>query len=238
MLYRTDDGGRYQLMTNPGTREGTERKTRILIVDDHVFVREGIARLLGGEPDLSVSAEAGGARQALEALEREKFDLAIVDLSLGSDSGLDLIKAVKARHPKLPVLVISMHDETIYAERALRAGASGYLMKHEATERVLLAIRQLLAGGVHVSDRIQATMMGRMVGRSAGGDTSVEALLSDRELEILRYIGAGLKTAEIARQLKRSVKSIEAHRARLKQKLGLRNAAELASYAARWADRG
>lgn len=208
-----------------------------MIVDDHVFVRQGMAQLLDGENDLKVVAEAGRAEQALAALAGGDIDLAIVDLSLEGATGLDLIRRIKALYPSLPVLVVSMHDETVYAERALRAGASGYLMKHEATERVLHAIRRLLAGGTHISDRMQAMMLRRMVGKRETADLRIEAILSDRELEVLRFIGSGLKTTEIASQLRRSVKTVEAHRANLKQKLGLRNAAELARYAARWAER-
>ncbi len=216
----------------------TPHKThRILVVDDHPIVRQGIALLINQESDLEVVREAGSAEEAMKALAEAPTDVAIVDLSLGGGSGLDLIKSMRLRYPDILVLVMSMHDENLYAERVLRAGAKGYIMKQEGTERILTAIRQILGGDIYVSDRMRTKMLQRLIdNRGEPGDSPV-ACLSDRELEVLRLIGQGFGTSEIARDLHRSVKTIEAHRANIKDKLDLRTAGELVRFAVQWVEK-
>ncbi len=213
-------------------------KARIMIVDDHVIVRQGIAQLVNREPDLDVCCEAGDAESALAVLRSRAVDLAIVDISLPGTSGIELVKLLHQQQAELPVLMMSMHDEALYSDRAFRAGARGYVMKQEATEKLLMAIRKILNGGVYVSDRMQTVMVQRFL--SSGMDQKVSFIdnLTDREFEILRMIGQGLSVSEIAAKLGRSVKTVEAHRANLREKLGLKRAAELARFATQWAERG
>ncbi len=213
-------------------------KARILIVDDHTIVRQGIAQLVNREPDLDVCVEAGDADSAVAVLRETAVDLAIVDISLPGTSGIELVKLIRDSHPQLPVLVMSMHDEALYSDRAFRAGAKGYVMKQEATEKLLAAIRKILNGGVYVSDRMQTVMVQRFL--NSGVDETVSFIdnLTDREFEILRMIGQGLTVAEIADKLGRSAKTVEAHRANLREKLGLKRAAELARFATQWVERG
>ena len=213
-------------------------KARILIVDDHVIVRQGIAQLVNRELDLDVCAEAGDADSAIAVLRETQVDLAIVDISLPGTSGIELVKLMRDAQPQLPVLVMSMHDEALYSDRAFRAGAKGYVMKQEATEKLLAAIRKILNGGVYVSDRMQTVMVQRFL--NSGVDETVSFIdnLTDREFEILRMIGQGLTVAEIADKLGRSAKTVEAHRANLREKLGLKRAAELARFATQWVERG
>jgi two-component system response regulator NreC len=214
------------------------QKARIMIVEDHVIVRQGIAQLVNREPDLDVCCEAGDADSALAVLRGQSIDLAIVDISLPGTSGIELVKLLHQERPDLPVLMMSMHDEALYSDRAFRAGAKGYLMKQEASEKLLVAIRKILNGGVYVSDRMQTVMVQRFL--SSGMDQQVSFIdnLTDREFEILRMIGQGLSVSEIATKLGRSVKTVEAHRANLREKLGLKRAAELARFATQWAERG
>lgn len=213
-------------------------KNRIMIVDDHVIVRQGIAQLVNREPDLDVCQEAGDADSALAVLREQTVDLAIVDISLPGTSGIELVKLIRDAYPAIPVLVMSMHDEALYSDRAFRAGAKGYVMKQEATEKLLAAIRKILNGGVYVSDRMQTVMVQRFL--NSGVDETVSFIdnLTDREFEILRMIGQGLTVAEIADKLGRSAKTVEAHRANLREKLGLKRAAELARFATQWVERG
>ncbi len=211
-------------------------KSRILIVDDHPIVRQGIAQLINREADMHVCCEAGDADQAIEKMKECTHDIAIVDISLTGVSGIELIQMLRQRGYEFPVLVMSMHDESLYAERALRAGARGYIMKQEATEKILTAIRQILHGEIYVSDKMRSRMLQRMIDNRTDSNTSPVASLSNRELEILRMIGRGLGTGEIARELKRSVKTIEAHRANIKDKLGLKSAAELVRFAVQWVE--
>jgi len=228
-------------MVSVDNREGCNKlrmKSSILIVDDHPMLRHGLAQLLNGEADLEVLGEAGTADEALEALRKSRFDLIITDLSLSGVSGIELVRNIHARDANLPVLVISMYDETVYAERALRAGARGYIMKQEATEKVLSAVRRLLAGDVYLSDALQAKMLRRAVGRRGDAPVLPVEVLSDRELEVLRLMGRGRGTREISQELHRSIKTVEAHRASLKDKLGLKTAAELAHFAAKWFNEG
>ena len=209
-------------------------KVRILVVDDHPVVRQGLVKLIGQEPDLEVCCEAEDVRGALDSLARSKPDLAIVDISLKQSSGLELVKLMKARLPRLPVLVLSMHDERLFAVRVLKAGAAGYIMKHEASKILLTAIRRALRGDIHVSDRVASEIVsGFAHGRSREVVSSVE-LLSDRELEVFQLIGEGMATRQIAEALHLSVKTIETHRQHIKKKLGLKGATELVRDAVNW----
>ncbi|HUW51570.1 MAG TPA: response regulator transcription factor [Sulfuricella sp.] len=221
--------------SNPHTLKSTG-KSRVLIVDDHPLVRHGMAQLINQEADLHICCEAGNAEEAMEATCNCTHDLAIVDISMEGISGIELVKALKAKNGNLPVLVISMHDESLYAERALRAGAKGYVMKQEAPETILTAIRQILRGNIHVSDRIRDKML-RQITEGPQADASPLDKLGDRELEVIQLIGQGFRTVEIAERLNRSIKTIEAHRANLKKKLALKNGAELLHFAVQWTTR-
>lgn len=212
-------------------------KTRIMVVDDHAIVLHGLKELINSEPDLEVTMTAESAERALELLAGNLPDIVVTDISLPGLSGLELIKQLTRSHPALPTLVLSMHDELVHGERALRAGAKGYLVKQEAPENVIKAIRMVLAGNRYLSERMQSLLAQKGRGRRASQPVSVLSGLTDREHEIFRLIGMGLGTSEIAIKLNRSVKTVEAHRANLKQKLGLRNAHELNRFAANWADR-
>lgn len=214
----------------------TAAKHRILIVDDHPIVRQGIAQLINQEQDLHVCCEAGDADGALEKFRTCQHDVAIVDISLTGVSGIELLQMLRQRGYEIPVLVMSMHDEALYAERALRAGARGYIMKQEATEKILTALRQILKGDIYVSDKMRSRMLQRLIDNRPEENASPVSTLSNRELEILRMIGQGFGTGEIARELKRSVKTIEAHRANIKDKLGLKTAAELVRFAVQWVE--
>lgn len=207
---------------------------RVLVVDDHPILRHGIAELVNREPDLRVVAEADDTAGALTFLARESCDLAVVDISLGGVSGLELLRTVRHRHPGVRSLVLSMHDESVYAERALRVGASGYIMKQEATKLIVPALRQIHSGQIFLSERMRQRLLSRWI-EPPGSDRPASLLdrLSDRELEVLRLIAGGLKTGEIAQHLHRSVNTIEAHRASLKRKLGVETSAELARAAFR-----
>jgi DNA-binding NarL/FixJ family response regulator len=211
-------------------------KRKVLVVDDHPIVREGLAQMINREPDLSVCGDASHMQKAVQLMEALKPDILLVDISLDGPDGLELLKHIRAQDPGLPVLILSMHDESIYAERALRAGANGYIMKQEATDNVLDALRRILNREVYVSPRIANKMLQQFVGTTGAerGHSSVDDL-SDRELEVLRLIGAGHGTRQIAEQLHLSVKTVETYQAHLKEKLGLRNSRELVQYATRWA---
>jgi len=215
-------------------REEPARKTRIFIVDDHPIVREGLSLMMNREPDLMVCGEAEEATGALQAIVAANPDFLIVDISLSGPDGLDLLKSIRARYPSLPVLILSMHDETIYAERALRAGANGYIMKQEATERVLVAVRQILTQKVYVSDRIANRMLQQYIRGSVSERQSPIAELSDRELEVFRLIGEGHSTRMIAEELHLSVKTVESYQAHIKGKLSLKNGRELVQRAIQW----
>jgi DNA-binding NarL/FixJ family response regulator len=211
-------------------------KRKVLVVDDHPIVREGLAQMINREPDLSVCGDASHMQKAVQLMEALKPDILLVDISLDGPDGLELLKHIRAQDPGLPVLILSMHDESIYAERALRAGANGYIMKQEATDSVLDALRRILNREVYVSPRIANKMLQQFVGTTGAErrHSSVDDL-SDRELEVLRLIGAGHGTRQIAEQLHLSVKTVETYQAHLKEKLGLRNSRELVQYATRWA---
>jgi DNA-binding NarL/FixJ family response regulator len=209
---------------------------RVLIVDDHPAVREALAIRLAAQPDLEVCGEAADAAEALRLAAATDPDVAVIDIGLKAGDGIDLIKRLKARNDRFRAIVWSMYSEDLYAERALRAGALGYLNKEHATSEIIVAIRQVLDGKVYLSPGMSEKLLRRVVGSSAQdyGRSPVDAL-SDRELEVLRLIGNGVRTAEIAVQLHLSVKTIETYRDRIRQKLGLTDGADLARYAAQWA---
>ncbi len=214
--------------------ETDTNKSKILIVDDHPIVRRGLTELINHEEDLVASGQAEGAHQAMEVIRGQKPDMAIVDISLKGTSGLELIKDIKTQYPNLPVLALSMHDESLYAERALRAGAKGYIMKQQATEDLIMAIRKVLRGQIYVSDTVATRMVGKVVGGRADVGASAIDRLSDRELEVFGLIGLGHGTRQIAEKLHLSVKTVETYRAHIKKKLNLANAAELLRYAIQW----
>ncbi len=211
-----------------------ENKTNILIVDDHPIVRQGLAELVNHEDDLLVCGQAEDAHQAMKAVKELKPDMVIVDISLKETSGMELIKDINVHYPNLPVLALSMHDESLYAERALRAGAKGYIMKAEATERVIMAIRKILSGEIYVSDKMASKMMWKLVGSNIEINASPVERLSDRELEVFQLIGKGIGTRQISERLYLSIKTIETYRAHIKEKLNLADAAELLQYAIQW----
>lgn len=211
-----------------------KKKVRILLVDDHAVVRDGLRQLLEGEPDLAVCGEAGSAEQALEVAAQTHPDLAIVDISLGGANGIELIKNLKALEPDLRILVLSMHDEAHFAERALRAGASGYVMKREARDRIMEAIRAVCAGNIYVSDRMQKSMLHQYLHGSPNCEPSPISRLSDRELEVLTLLGRGTSSKEIAERLHLSQKTVDSHRTHLKEKLNLSGATELVRFAFEW----
>lgn len=209
-------------------------KSNVLIVDNHPLIRQGLAKLIGQEEDLEVCGQVGAMEEAVKAVQRLQPELAIVEISPGGGDGLELVKRISAGWPKVLVLVLSMHSERLYAERALRAGARGYIMKEESPKTVMAAIRRLLAGGVHVSESVQSMLVERVAsGRNGSGRASVE-ILSNRELDVLRLIGSGFGTRRIAEHLERSIKTIESHRANIKNKLGLKGAIELVQHATLW----
>lgn len=211
------------------------RKRQIFLVDDHPVTRDGLARLINHEPDLEICGTAGTAAGAIQDLGKRKPDLVIVDVSLGKGaSGLELIKDLASRFRRLKMLALSTHDETLYAERALRAGASGYVMKQEPTEHVMEAIRKILNGEVHLSKRISDRLLHKMTrGQSAAMVSDIERL-SDRELEVFRLFGQGRGTRQIAAELRVSISTIETHRVHIKEKLNLHSTAELLRHAIEW----
>ncbi len=209
-------------------------KKRILVVDDHPIIRQGLALMVNREADLVVCGEAEDASGAMIVLASARPDVLIVDISLNGPDGLDLLKNIRITHPSLPVLILSMHDESIYAERALRAGANGYIMKQEATEKVLVAVRRILNGGIYVSDRIANKMLKHYITGTGSLKSSSISDLSDRELEVFRLIGEGHGTRQIAEQLHLSVKTVESYQAHIKDKLSLRSARELMQHAIEW----
>ncbi len=219
--------------------ETTTKKRRVLLVDDHPIVRHGLGLLIDQEADLTVCGETSSAVETLDKLETMAPDIAVVDISLHGSSGLELTKALKEIRPSFPVLVLSMHDESLYAERALRSGARGYVMKQESAETVLKAIRKVLSGGVYLSERLSTQILREFV---EGPETQVDKFgietLSDRELEVFELIGRGHSTRDVATRLGLSVKTIETHRAHLKQKLKIGTATELVHRAFHWVDTG
>lgn len=210
----------------------TAVRSRILIVDDHAVVRHGVAQIIGEEPDLVVCGQAEDAHGGLELVGQLQPDLIIADLSLKGRPGIELIKDLQVQHPKVPVLVLSMHDEALWAERALRAGARGYVMKHEPPEHLIRAIRRVLAGEISVSEKLAASMVHKLVrGKSAAPVDSPLHALTDREMEIFQMLGSGQAVREIAEKLNLSVKTVDAHREHIKEKLNLKSSTELLRYA-------
>lgn len=221
--------------TKPASSGNAKKNpTRVLIVDDHPLLRKGVSQLIDQERDLAVVGEAEDAQKAITAIEETKPDIALIDITLNGASGIELVKNVKSRFPKLKMLVLSMHDESVYAHRALRAGACGYIMKQEGSEKVLTAMRKVLRGEVYLSERLGDRMLHTLVnGRSSLTSSPVEEL-SDRELEVFNLIGQGNGTRPIAEKLHLSIKTIESHRAHIKEKLNLQNATELVHHAIQW----
>ena len=212
-----------------------EKKTQVLIVDDHPVIRDGLVTIINHERDLNVCGQAEDAYIALKAVAELKPDIVVTDISLKSSDGIELTKNIKARYPRLLVIILSIHDESIYAERALLAGAKAYLMKDEVSENVIKAIRTVLNGEIYVSDAISKKFLHKIARDKAGiAKTPIESL-SDREFEIFRLIGEGLKASQMAKQLHLSIKTIETYRSRIKEKLNLPNASELLQYSIRWA---
>ena len=220
-------------MTQP-SNPAKSKATRVLLVDDHPVVRDGLAEAINHESDLTVCATAEDRQEALQAIERTKPELVVVDLMLKSSSGLELIKDVHARWPKLLILVVSMHDETLYAERVLRAGARGYITKQQATHDILLAIRRVLGGGIYLSEKTASTVLGRLTAQPQAVSDSIAEVLADRELQVFEMTGRGLTTREIAQHLRIDMKTVDTYRTRIKEKLNLESTSELLKLAIRW----
>jgi DNA-binding NarL/FixJ family response regulator len=219
----------------PHTNPAPEAKqTRIVLIDDHPMVRERLAELIAREPDLAVCGEAEDRPQALKIIASTRPDLAIVDLSLKGSHGLDLIKDLQISHPRVLILVVSMQEESLYAERVIRAGARGYITKQEATRKIMAAIRKVLAGEVYLSENLAGQILSKLVGRRRPDEVLSVALLTDRELQVFDMTGQGLGARQIAEQLRLDVKTVETYRARIKEKLHLKDAAELLQRAIAW----
>jgi DNA-binding NarL/FixJ family response regulator len=210
------------------------RPIRILIVDDHPIVQEGLSSLLSKQPDFEVCGEADDAASALRLVDETQPHVVTIDISLGRGSGLDLIRRIAERNPSIRLVACSLYDETLYAERALQAGASGYVNKHEATRTIVKAIRQVLDGKAYLSDQMSERLAHRLIGARGKLERPAVETLSDRELEVFQLIGKGLTTPEIAAKLHLGVKTVETHRRRIKEKLKLANTAQLARDAAQW----
>lgn len=211
----------------------TSKKTRIFILDDHPIVRQGIGEMINDEADMTVCGESDNYQEAMGVVESLKPDVILVDISLNGSSGLEFLKSLKIHNPDCKALILSMHDETLYAERALREGARGYIMKQEATEKIMDAIRHVMKGQIYLSDHMMERILEKKYGGISADASPIEAL-SDRELEVFRMIGEGISTSLIAKQLHRSVKTIETYRARIKVKLNLKNNMELIRLAMNW----
>ncbi|MGH7951263.1 MAG: response regulator transcription factor [Limisphaerales bacterium] len=224
---------------SPQEHSTASTKNRIFIVDDHTMFREGMRQLIEREPDLTVCGDAADATEALEEIRKLKPDLVIADISLSGATGIDLIKNIKSEFEDLPVLVVSMHEESLYAERALRAGAMGYVMKQEPAKTVKSAIRKVLGGDIHLSDKMSAAMLSKfMRGGQAAEPASPIEKLSDRELEVFRMLGEGKVTRQIAEELDLTIATINSFRNRIKEKLGLKNSTELMLHAIQWVREG
>lgn len=224
-------------LPNVAARPGTvarPRRRRILIVDDHPIVRQGLRRLIEAEADLEVCGETESARDAKSMIRELQPDGVIVDISLAQGDGLELVKDARAHYPSLPLLVLSMHDEVIYAERMLSAGANGYIMKQAASSQFLVALRRVLEGGIYVSESVGSSMIEKFAAGSAYTATNQVDTLSNRELQVLHMIGKGLSTRQSAEALNLSIKTVESHRQRIKRKLGLTTSAQLVQYAVNW----
>src|SRR5438067_2084635 len=219
---------------NSNTSAVGPRKHRIFLVDDHPLVREGLVNLINSQPDLVVCGEAEDSGGAMAGIAKTRPDVALVDISLKNESGLELVKNLDNQFPLVALIVLSMHDEALYAERALRAGARCYVMKRETTKSVLICIRRVLEGGVYVSERVVNTMARRLAASPKTAGASPVERLSDRELEIFRLLGQGRTTSEIAEDLHLSLKTVQAYCARAKEKFGVSSLGELLRAAIRW----
>ncbi len=217
------------------SRTSKESVKRVVLIDDHPIMRHGLAQLVRGEAGLDVCGEAGSAREGLEVVGRLKPDLAIIDLTLPDKNGLELVKDIRAMHPATQCLVLSMHDEALYGERSLRAGARGYVMKEEAADHLISAIQKVLGGGLYVSETLNARMLEQVTGSARARTTGMDSL-TDRELEILALVGKGVATKNIATQLSISARTVEAHRSHIKEKLGITDGAALVRYAVQWVE--
>lgn len=219
----------------PG-KKALARKFGILLVDDHPLVRERLGDVINREKELVVCGEAEERHQAIELISRTPPDLAIIDITLKNSDGLELIKDIHARWPKLPMLVVSMHDETLYAERVLRAGARGYITKQEATRNILLAIRRILNGHIYLNERVATQILTRIASSGAASATNPRPtdLLADRELQVFELTGRGLNARQIADRLHIATKTVETYRARIREKLNLKDGTELLQLAISW----
>lgn len=213
-------------------------RRRILVVDDHPFMRAGIAQLVDRQADMHVAGEAGSPAEALQCLPKVKPDLVLSDITMPGRSGVEFIKDLHALHPDVPVLMISMHDEMVYAERMLRAGARGYIMKEAGGEALLAALRQVLRGEIYVSSRLSARLLENLSAGTARPSSSPITKLTDREFEIFQLIGQGKSTHDIAEQLHLSTKTVDVHRANIKGKLGIADSTALVRHAVRWVESG
>ncbi len=223
-------------MKSPKEKPALTAKKKILIIDDHPMMREGLSQLINNEPDLTICGEAESAVAALAAVEKCIPDLAIVDISLKDSNGLELIKDLKIRWPKLPMLVLSMHDESLYADRVLRAGARGYLMKEAGGKNIMTAIRQILSGRIYVSEKMSDQLLATASGQAPAANNTAVDQLTDREFEVFQLIGRGTSARDMAARLHVSIKTVEAHRVNIKRKLGVNTATELIRYAVRWVE--
>jgi DNA-binding NarL/FixJ family response regulator len=218
------------------SKTGELRKSRIFLIDDHPLVREGLINLINSQRDLVVCGEAEDSAGAMTGIAKTRPEVALVDISLKNESGLELVKNLESQFPLVALIVLSMHDEALYAERALRAGARGYVMKRESSKSVLASIRRVLEGGVYVSERVVNSMARRLSSSSKKTESSPVERLSDRELEIFRLLGQGRTTAQIAEDLHLSLKTVQAYCARAKEKFGVGSLGELLRAAIRWED--
>src|ERR1017187_532039 len=222
------------MLRKPPTAGPAKQRVRSLLVDDHPLVRERLAEIINREADLTVCGEAEDRHEALAAIPTKRPDLAIVDLTLKNSDGLELIKDIRVRWPKVRMLVVSMHDESLYAERAIRAGALGYITKQEATRKILVAIRRVLAGSIYLNETTAYHIISRLTSHASAVAATQAELLSDRELQVFDLTGRGQNTVEIAARLRVAVKTIETYRSRVREKLKLKNSSELLQSAISW----
>lgn len=219
-----------------GILTDSPRMKRILLIDDHPIMRHGLAQLISAENDMQVCAEASSGAEAMVAIEQYKPDLVIVDLTLKDKHGLEVIKDIQALHPKQLIIVLSMHDESLYAERSLRAGARGYVMKEVASDNLIQAARRVLGGGIYLSEKMSGIMLEMMAGQRKQATKNPLERLTDRELEVFQLIGEGMGTRQIASQLHVSERTVDAHRAHIKEKLQLADGHAVVSQAVRWVE--
>jgi DNA-binding NarL/FixJ family response regulator len=227
---------RHQPGKAPASKSSAPSRKKVMLVDDHPMLRAGLAEFINKQPDLEMCGEAGNAAEAMQQLPGFKPDLVLTDITMPGKGGIEFIKDLLALHPALPVLVVSMHDENIYAERVLRAGARGYIMKEAGGENLLAAIRQVLNGQVYVSPGISAKILDSFSARKPRGSSSPIEKLSDREFEIFQLIGQGKSTRDIALQLHLSPKTVEVHRGHIRDKLGLKDSVSLVHNAVKWVE--